>query len=337
MTKKSKNVFGIFTESVGLYFSNFRNFMKYMTFPVLGQGLGLIIILVCAHIFSENLPNLLSKYPDLENFNSILILSALVALPGLIIFTKAFWDFLVAYGALNSMFENMQKSGRIYDFQAHTELIKRRSIPFIGLWLIWGLISILALCPFFVVICGIFAVYFVLTFQVFTFEPDLSPAGCFKKSLILVKGHFASTFLLIALVAALSYVLIPQLFVKCLELAKILPVITDITLPFFNKLPIIDLSQYGLGIFSGRDYANFGFQIFFTQIIIQYTLPLRSTLWALWYKELSRNCQSVQFGTKNSKSKRPSEKLMEKTKKKFSKKTKLDENILKRAAEKDDE
>ena len=56
------------------------------------------------------------------------------------------------------------------------------------------------------------------------------------------------------------------------------------------------------------------------QILIQYTLPLRSILWSMWYKELE---------------KKPSEKLMEKSKKKYGKK-KLDKNILKRAMEKDE-
>ena len=46
MAKKNKSVFGIFIESIGLYFSNFKQFVKYMTFPVLGQVLGLILVFV---------------------------------------------------------------------------------------------------------------------------------------------------------------------------------------------------------------------------------------------------------------------------------------------------
>ena len=44
MTKKQQTPLGIFTESVGLYFSNFDKFLKYMTFPVLGQIGGLILV-----------------------------------------------------------------------------------------------------------------------------------------------------------------------------------------------------------------------------------------------------------------------------------------------------
>ena len=47
MAKKNKTPLGIFTEAIGLYFSNFDKFMKYMTFPVLGQiaGLGLVFLI----------------------------------------------------------------------------------------------------------------------------------------------------------------------------------------------------------------------------------------------------------------------------------------------------
>ena len=44
MSKKNKTPLGIFTESIGLYFSNFDKFVKYMTFPVFGQILGLLLI-----------------------------------------------------------------------------------------------------------------------------------------------------------------------------------------------------------------------------------------------------------------------------------------------------
>lgn len=84
--------------------------------------------------YTQNLPPLIEKFSALDNFNVLILLSILITLPGLAIFCKSFWEYLVAYGAVNSMYENMQKSGRVYDFDAHTELIKRRAIPFIGLW-----------------------------------------------------------------------------------------------------------------------------------------------------------------------------------------------------------
>ena len=221
MAKRNNTPLGIFTEAIGLYFSNFDKFIKYMTFPVLGQIGGLLLVFLITYFYTQNLPPLIEKFSALDNFNVLILLSILITLPGLAIFCKSFWEYLVAYGAVNSMYENMQKSGRVYDFDAHTELIKRRAIPFIGLWFLFGIFSAIALCPLFWVICGILAVYFVLTFQVFTFEPELSPVGCVKKSLTLVKGHFYSTFMLMALAGALTYILIPQIVIKIFDLSGI--------------------------------------------------------------------------------------------------------------------
>ena len=337
MTKKSKSIFGILTESTGLYFSEFDKFIKYMTFPVLGQILGLGLTLVITYFYSINLPKLIDKYPNLNDFWTLMGISVLIALPGLAIFCKAFWDYLVAYGAINSMFINLRKSKKVYDFEAHNELIKRRSFQFIGLWMLWGIFTIIAVCPLFWVICGIFAVYFVLTFQVFTFEPELSPFGCIRKSLLLIKGHFTQTFILIILAGMLTYLLIPQIIIKAFDCTGINTALASAIMPFINLIPELDFRMYGLGILKHADYAIITVQTIIAQILIQYTLPLRSILWSNWYAELNNGIEEHELPKTTKKSKkRPSEKLMENSKKKFSKK-KLDDNILKRAMEKDDE
>lgn len=322
MTKKNKTLFGIFTEAIGLYFSNFDKFVKYMTFPVLGQIGGLILVFLLTFFYTKHIPENL-------NFNILILLSILVTLPGLIIFTKAFWEYLVSYGAINSMLDNMLKSGKVYDFDAHTELIKRRAIPFIGLWFLFGIFYIIGVCPLFWVICGVFAVYFVLAFQVFTFESELSPIGCVKKSMQLIKGHFASTFMLIALVGLLTYLFVPQIIISIFNALKISEFLTNAVIPFVEELPVELLNTYltGLNIPALKiyDIANFLVVTTIAQIFIQYTLPLRSILWSMWYKNLNKSdSKPVEKKTK----KRPSERLMEESHKK------LDRNILKRAMEK---
>ena len=204
MAKKSKNALAIFLESIGLYFSNFSKFVRYMMFPVLGQLVGLILIFLCSYLYSTNIPVMIDKNPSLNNFNTLILIAILISVPGLIILMKALWEYLVAYGAINSMLENMLKSGKVYDFDAHTELIKRRSFSFVGLWLLVGIFSVLALCPLLWVPAGVMAVFFVLIFQAFTYDPELTPIGCVKKSMMLIKGHFASTFMLIVLIGALT-------------------------------------------------------------------------------------------------------------------------------------
>ena len=337
MAKQNKTPLGIFAESIGLYFSNFDKFVQYMSFPVLGQIAGLGLVLLITFFYTQNLPNLIEKYPALNNFNALILLSIIITLPGLAIFIKAFWDYLVAYGAINSMLDNMLKSGRVYDFDAHTELVKRRSVPFVGLWFLFGIFSILAICPLFWVVCGILAIYFVLVFQIFTFEPELSPAGCVKRSLNLIKGHFASTFMLMTFVGLLTYLFIPQIIIKLFDIGNINNFFANLIMPIVSQLPDLNLQMYGLPEISKENIALFTIQTFVAQILIQYTLPLRSILWSMWYRELAKaDFKPKETTSKKRKTKRPSEKLMEASRKKYSKK-KLDPNILKRASEKDEE
>ena len=342
MTKKSNNIFGILTESVGLYFSNFSKFIKYMSFPVLGQLAGLVIVLALTYAFSSNIGTFLEKYPVLNDFNILFLTTIVITLPGLVLLTKALWEYLVAYGAVNSMVDNMAKSGKVYDFDAHTELIKRRTFQYIILWFLVGIFSLLAICPIFWIICGILAVYFILIFQVFTYEQDKSSIGCFKRSFELVKGNFASTFVLAALIGAITYIVIPQIFIKIFDIAGINNLLNNLIIPFISNIQLPDISAYGLTPITESDLSLSIIKIVIAQIFIQYTLPLRTILWAKWYDNLSKTNPSsrllnVKTSSKRKTSKkRPSEKLMEQSNKKYSK-TRIDKNILRRAMEKDSE
>lgn len=341
MTKKRKLPFGILAESIGLYFSHIDKFIRYMTFPVLGQILGLILVLFTTYLYSLNISKLVDKYSMLNDFWILVGIVILLALPGMAIFCKAFWEYLVAYGAVNSMLENLLKSGRVYDFDAHTELIKRRTLPFMALWLLFGIFSIVAICPLFWIICGVFAVYFVLAFQIFTFEPDLSPIGCVKKSMILIRGHFASTFFLLAVIGVITYLLIPKVILIGIDSIGITTGLTKLVLPFVSLIKMPEfLSNIPMTVpLTHIDIAKWIIEVMVAQILIQYSLPMRSILWSLWYKELNNGFPHIEGHksvTSKRKSKRPSEKLMENSHKKFAKK-KLDDNIIRRAMEKDDE
>ena len=136
--------------------------------------------------------------------------------------------------------------------------------------------------------------------------------------------------MLMALAGALTYILIPQIVIKIFDLSGISEFLSKGILPFVNLMPLPELEQFGLKSPTAYDVAIFTIHSFFSQILIQYTLPLRSILWSLWYKNLNSGI------SKTSSSKRPSERLMEKSHKKYGKK-KLDRNILKRASEKDEE
>ncbi len=293
MSKIKDSVWGIFVQSLNLYFTNFGSFFKYMAFPVLGQILGIILVLLASFFYAANLPKWIVQGGLFDNFSMIFLILFIITLPGLLIFAKAFWDYLVAYGAVNSMVDNMLKSGKVYDFPAHTEVITRKMSKFIMLWFLFGLFVIVGFFPLFWVLAGILFVYFILIFQVFTFEPDKSPFGCFQKSMTIIKGNFARTVGLMALVGALTYWILPDAIQYLLEYLKI---IGFLAIPFdawARQLPIEEINKVllqsptayqitSLWIAKSVVSASLGY------IIICFTLPLRSICWTLWYKNLNK-------------------------------------------------
>ena len=293
MAKIKDSVWGIFGQGIKLYFTNFGSFLKYMAFPVFGQILGIILILSASYLYAAFLPKIIVPGGLFDNFLMIFLVLFLITLPGLLILVKAFWDYLVAYGAVNSMLENMLKSGKVYDFHAHTEIITRRSGSFGLLWGVLALLGIIGIFPLFWVIAIIMFVYFVLVFQVFTFEPDKSVFGCFQKSVILIKGNFARTLGLMVLVGLLTYWILPEAAKFLFDFANI---IGFFAIPIDNwarQLPIDEMNK--LLLQTPRAYqitslmiAKYIVSQLLIYVITSLTLPLRVICWGLWYKNLNK-------------------------------------------------
>lgn len=293
MAKIKNSVWAIFFEGVKLYFSNFPSFFKYLAFPVFGQIVGILLTFGATFLYIEKLPALISSGGVFNNFSMIFLLLIAISIPGLFIFMKAFWDYLVAYGAINSMVENMVKSGRIYDFDAHTELITRRTPSFIVLWILFGIFALDAMFPLLWIIGIILFVYFVLIFQVFTFEPDKSAMACFRKSMEIIKGNFARTFGLMILVWLLTYIIFPELIKFAFDFVNFIGFMAIPVDIWANQLPIKDINAllsttpltYQL---TSLMIAKFVVSGFLGYIVICMTLPLRSICWTLWYKNLNK-------------------------------------------------
>lgn len=293
MAKAANSVLGIFWQGTKLYFSNSISFFKYLAFPVFGQILGIILILFASYFYACCLQKLIVPGGIFDNFLVIFLILFLVTLPGLFVFIKAFWEYLVAYGAINSMVENMLKSGKVYDFHAHTEVINRRSAAFGGLWLLLALFGLIGTFPLFWVIAGILAVYFILVFQVFVYEPDKSPLGCFKKSMVIVKGHFASTLGLMMLLGLFTYWLIPQAIQSLFEISQIT---TVLAVPFDSltqALPIQSMNGMLSQAHAPYQLTSLMIAKAMVEALLGYvltclTLPWRSICCALWYKSLNK-------------------------------------------------
>lgn len=321
-SKIENSIFKILLEGVKIYCTNFLQFTRYMAFPVLGQLLGMGLILGLAGLYTANLPVLIEKSPAFNNFTTIVVCVILITVPGMIIFLKAFWDYLVAYGALNSMTDSAMHTGKVYDFPAHNALITQKTFKFVALWFIIGLLSVLAFNPFFIIIAAVFFIYFILVFQVFTFEDDVSVIGCFKRSLQIIKGNFARTFILMCIIGLFTHYLFVEGFSVFFDLTKVTEFLTK---PFENwamtNLPLDGFNNWLLNLNPRAEILTptkvaqiLIYQIAFF-IVTGFTLPFRSICWTLWYKALDNS----------------SEKIERKTVVK-----KLDKNILKRAKKKED-
>lgn len=320
--KIENSIFNVLKEGVKIYCMNFLQFTRYMAFPVLGQLAGMGLIFGLAGLYTAYLPELIEKSPAFNNFTTIVACVILITVPGMIIFLKAFWDFLFAYGALNSMADSALNTGRVYDFPAHNSLITQRTFKYVGLWFIIGLLSLIAINPFFIIIAAILFIYFILVFQVFTFEEDVSILGCFRRSMELVKGNFARTFILMCIIGFFTHYLFVEGFSVFFDLTGLTGLLSK---PFeswvMTNIPIDSFNNWLLNINPRADILtpakvaeSFVYQIAFF-IVTGFTLPLRSICWSLWYKALNNSCVKSErkSGTRR-----------------------LDKNILKRAQKKED-
>lgn len=293
MAKIKDSVWWIFGNSIKLYFENFGSLFRYMAFPVFGQLVGMILIIFASYYYSINIEKAVSPDALASNFSMVFLVLFIVTLPGFLILIKAFWEYLVAYGAINSMIDNMMKSGRVYDFHAHNEIISRRSASYGVLWGTLAFIAIIAIFPLFWLVAGILFFYFILVFQIFAFEPQQSVIGCYKRSFTLIKGNFARTVGLTCLIGGLTYSLLPEVVKYLLSFTGI---IKFLAIPFDGwamQLPINNINT----ILSN---FNTGYQInslmiaecIVTQLLIYLVtsllLPMRVICWGLWYKNLNK-------------------------------------------------
>jgi len=312
----------ILLKSLQMYLMNIHKFFLYMSFPVLGQILGLVLIFAPTMYLVDVLPILANKYVFFSEPSKQLALVLLVTLPGLVIFVSAFWKYLVAYVALNSMTQSALTSGKIYDFPAHNGVVNRNIWSYILLWLIISILSFICFNPFLFIVGGIFFIFFILVFQVFTFESDAGVINCFSKSFRLIKSSYWAT-LVMAVIMFLITWLISELsnfgLSKVFDVTKFLPQIAQI----FVQTDYVSMVNANLPamIQITPEYiskAMFGSLISF--LVFGYTLPLRSICWTLWYKKLVAKIDKTTNKSKKSKGKKQ-----------------LDPEILRRANLKDDE
>ena len=115
------SIWSVLFEGIKIYISNIDKFVLFMLFPVFGQLIGLALT------FGLTI-GLASKVgAKANNMTTAMIFIFLLALPGLLIFMKAFWDYMVAYVAQEVPVE-IYNDFRFYSAK-HLFLFIGRSIP----------------------------------------------------------------------------------------------------------------------------------------------------------------------------------------------------------------
>lgn len=322
--KNSNNFVNILFKSLQIYLANIHKFFLYMAFPILGQLMGLVLIFIPAMYLKDTLPALCEKYAFFAEATHALALVLLAILPGLVLLTSAFWKYLVAYAALNSMTHSALATGKIYDFPAHNGVVYKNIWTYIWLWLVISILGLLAFNPFFIVPAGIFFIFFILVFQVFSFEDEKGVWNCFSRSFNLVKNAYFTTLALAIILLIIAWG-ISELATfglsKIVDTGSFLSkfawdcVVTDYINGLNSKLPL--MLQITPTFISQTLFASLvGF------IVYGFTLPLRSICWTLWYKKLGGKSAATKNGAKKKGSKG---------------KKQLDPEILRRANLDDDE
>lgn len=289
MAQSKKNVFEIFMEGLGIYLKHSPTLFKYMFFPVIGQFIGVVVSFAMSLGFAYTIGTKISD-PAIS-----FAITIALAIPGLIIFAKAFWEYLIAYVSICSMTENTVKSGRIYDINAHKKVatMSKRMGAFITLWLLFGLFTVVAIIPPMWIIALVAFVFICLIFQVFTFEKNLSAIDCFKRSAKLVVKEFAGTTGLLLILGIGTYFLLPKLAEIILSIIQVVNLFAMILDPMIADILPIENWNAAFGAL-GQNYMITSLEItkmiissIISWLVVSFTLPLRSICLTLWYKQLS--------------------------------------------------
>jgi len=256
-----------------------------MLFPVFGQVIGIVLSFAMTLGFAEKIAD------KTDNIWMALLFILLLAIPGLLIFAKAFWDYMVAYVALNSMTEGAVTTGRVYDLKSHNEVATTRAFKYVLFLLALSLLISIGSSIFFIIPGFVVWIYCILVFQVFTFEPELSIPDVFKRSFILVKGHWGRTFALMVFLSFFSIFILTEGVSVIFDYLNLTPHICRLFDFIGEALPLTLLNRVLLHFdykpITTEIISNWIFLSVLGCIIAGLTLPIRSICWSLWYKNLS--------------------------------------------------
>lgn len=283
--KKSNNflsVFKVFFNSIKTYFMYLDQTSKALAFPIFGQLLSVIVMLTITYFVCTNVDDIKNAVPFFSSGNTLLITLYVILLPFLIVFLKAFYEFIILFASLNLVFYSYSNKKKIkdIDFDSFNSSIKRRFFKYLLLMIV----SI----PFLVI-----APFLAFVFQIFAIENDTSAFGSIKRSLGMVKLNFVSTIIMLLLCYFTTYEFLPNLFIWASQKISVYYSMVNVCEKFLNLFPIESFtSQIDLGMLN--DFINEIFSplaiaknmtagiIMF--LIVGFTLPLRCCCFTELYR-----------------------------------------------------
>ena len=283
--KLKNSIWFVLFEGLKIYFLNIDKFFLYMLFPVFGQIIGIALAM------GLSLSLMQTVVEKTDNALTALLYVILLAVPGLLIFVFFFWDYMVAYVALNSMTEGAVTTGKVYDFQSHNEVATRRTMSYVVFLLVICALSSVGSTIFFIVPGFIVWIYLILVYQVFTFEPDLNITNILKRSFLLVKGSWFRTLAILAILTFFSIFIITQGVIVIFDFLNITNWICSILDEYTSMFPlelVNEILEYcNLQIITPTMISHLILTSALSFVVAGLTLPIRSICWTLWYMVLS--------------------------------------------------
>lgn len=279
------SVWSVLIHGIKIYFSNIDKFFIYMLYPVFGQIFGILLAFGLSLGFAERVAEKVSN-----PVHAVLVV-VLLALPGLLIFANAFWEFMIAYVSLNSMTYGAITTGKVYDIPSHKAVATQRTLMFIGLLMLVGILSSMATSIFFIIPGFVLWIYFILVYQVFTFEPDGHLQDFFKRSFILIRGNWLRTFILLCVLVFFSIFIITEGVTVVFDYLNLSDKIYSCFTIYTNMIPLDLVNKvlvhFQLPLITPHLIAQWVWFSIVSFVVTGLTLPIRSICWTLWYLSLT--------------------------------------------------
>lgn len=290
MTRKKSNkiidVFRIFFSSIKTYFLYLDQCVKYLLFPIFGQLISLIILFTIVYYFNTNIDNIRNISAFFEDDKHLFVIYSLALLPFLIVFMKAVYDYIIAFCALNLLFYTVSNKKKVkdIDFGANRKVIERKIINYV---ILIFLVTFLLIVPPLIFVAPIIWVFLSLSFQVLSFENDISGQRAISRSIELVKGNVIPTVILLLLCSIVTYWFLPSMFIWACEKLSLITFMIGRIETFVNLLSLDSLNEL-LSIINFKldslTIAKYMAENVVTLIVIAFTLPFRCCCFTQLYK-----------------------------------------------------